>query len=197
MRTSVIGEVYKRAARTLWPDRRAPAQMQCGGRHPRAMAVDETKHLKPQEDDKARVDRELIELLNELRVALPGVQILFAFLLILPFQQGWDQISDIERHVYFAALAASATASALLIAPSVYHRLNFRRHNKEQMLFDSNRILIAGSAFVAIGIACAIFLVADVVYGTPISIIATAVTLALYAGLWGVFPLIRRNEPDD
>ncbi len=161
------------------------------------MAGDETRDLKPDEGDKERVDRELIELLNELRVALPGVQILFAFLLVLPFQQGWEQISDIERHVYFAALVASAVASALLIAPSVYHRLNFRRKNKERMLFDSNRILIAGSAFVAIGIACSIFLVADVVYGAPISLIATILTLALYVALWGVFPLMRRNEPDD
>ena len=161
------------------------------------MAVDETKDLKPDEGDKERVDRELIELLNELRVALPGVQILFAFLLVLPFQQGWEQISDIERHVYFGALVASAVASALLIAPSVYHRLNFRRRNKERMLFDSNRILIAGSAFVAIGIACAIFLVSDVVYGAPISVIATVLTLGLYAGLWGAFPLLRRREPDE
>jgi hypothetical protein len=161
------------------------------------MAVDETKDLKPDEGNKERVDRELIELLNELRVALPGVQILFAFLLVLPFQQGWDQISDVERHVYFAALVASAVASALLIAPSVYHRLNFRRRNKERMLFDSNRILIAGSAFVAIGIACSIFLVADVVYGAPISIVVTVLALALYAALWGVFPLMRRSEPDD
>jgi Family of unknown function (DUF6328) len=161
------------------------------------MAVDETRDLKPDEGDKERVDRELIELLNELRVALPGVQILFAFLLVLPFQQGWEQISDVERHVYFAALVASAVASALLIAPSVYHRLNFRRKNKERMLFDSNRILIAGSAFVAIGIACSIFLVADVVYGAPISLVATILTLVLYVGLWGVFPLMRRSEPDD
>ena len=161
------------------------------------MVVDETKDLKPDEGDKERVDRELIELLNELRVALPGVQILFAFLLVLPFQQGWEQISDVERHVYFGALVASAIASALLIAPSVYHRLNFRRRNKERMLFDSNRILIAGSAFVAIGIACAIFLVADVVYGAPVSIIATVLTLGLYAALWGVFPLLRRREPDE
>ncbi|HEX7221950.1 MAG TPA: DUF6328 family protein [Candidatus Limnocylindrales bacterium] len=161
------------------------------------MAVDETKDLKPDEGDKERVDRELIELLNELRVALPGVQILFAFLLVLPFQQGWEQISDVERHVYFGALVASAIASALLIAPSVYHRLNFRRRNKERMLFDSNRILIAGSAFVAIGIACAIFLVADVVYGAPVSIIATVLTLGLYGALWGAFPLLRRREPDE
>ena len=161
------------------------------------MAVDETRELKPEEGDKERIDRELIELLNELRVALPGVQILFAFLLVLPFQQGWSEISDIERHVYFGALIASAVASALLIAPSLYHRLNFRRRNKERMLFDANRMVILGSAFVAIGLACAIFLVSDVVYGAPISIVATVLALVLYAALWGAFPILRRREPDD
>ena len=161
------------------------------------MARDETKHLKPDEGEKERVDRELIELLNELRVALPGVQVLFAFLLILPFQQGWQQISDVERHLYFAALASSAVASALLIAPSVYHRLNFRRRNKERMLYDSTRMAIAGAAFVAIGIACAVFLVADVVYGTPAALAVTLVAVALYGGLWFVLPLLRRRDPDD
>jgi hypothetical protein len=161
------------------------------------MARDETKHLKPDEGEKERVDRELIELLNELRVALPGVQVLFAFLLILPFQQGWQQISDIERHVYFAALASSAIASALLIAPSVYHRLNFRRRSKERMLYDSTRMAIAGAAFVAIGIACAVFLVADVVYGTPAAMAVTLVAVALYGGLWFALPLLRRRDPDD
>ena len=161
------------------------------------MARDETKHLKPDEGEKERVDRELIELLNELRVALPGVQVLFAFLLILPFQQGWQQISDVERHVYFAALASSAVASALLIAPSVYHRLNFRRRSKERMLYDSTRMAIAGAAFVAIGIACAVFLVADVVYGTTAALAVTLVAVALYGGLWFALPMLRRRDPDD
>ena len=158
---------------------------------------DETRHLKPDEGDKERVDRELIELLNGLRVLLPGVQVLFAFLLVLPFQQAWAEISDVERHVYFAALVASAAATALLIAPSVYHRLNFRRRNKERMLFDSTRMAIVGSAFVALGIACAIFLVADIVYGTTAAVIVTLITLAVYTGLWGVLPILRRNEPDE
>jgi Family of unknown function (DUF6328) len=161
------------------------------------VATDETKDLNPGEDPKERVDRELIELLNGLRVALPGVQVLFAFLLVLPFQSGWAEITDVERHVYFAALSSSAIASALLIAPSVYHRLNFRRRNKERMLYDSTRMAIAGSAFVAVGIACAVFLVANVVYGTTVAVVATLITIVLYAGLWGALPLLRRREPDD
>ncbi len=117
------------------------------------------------EDNKERIDRELIELLNELRVALPGVQVLFAFLLVLPFQQGFGDISDADRGVYIAALIASALAAALLIAPSMYHRLNFRREVKEQMIFDSNKLMVVGVLLLAIGVACSIFLVVDVVYG--------------------------------
>ena len=105
----------------------------------------------PTDEEKARIDRELMELLNEIRVALPGVQVLFAFLLILPFQQRFDQTSDIDRAVYTLALLSSATAAALLIAPSAYHRLNFRRRNKERMLFDANRLLLAGMLATGVG----------------------------------------------
>jgi hypothetical protein len=149
------------------------------------------------EDHHERVNRELIELLNELRVALPGVQVLFAFLLILPFQQRFSQIGPVDRLVYFAALLSSAAAGALLIAPSVYHRLNFRRRNKERVLLDSNGLLIAGSAFTAAGIACSIYLIADVLFGTAVAVGATVATLALYVALWAVLPLSRRREPDD
>ena len=159
--------------------------------------VDETRDLKPDENRKQRVDRELIELLNELRVALPGVQVLFAFLLVLPFQQGFSEVEEVARHVYFAALVACAVASALLIAPSVYHRLNFRRRSKEQMIHDANRMAILGTAFVAVGIACAIFLVTDVVYGIGPAAVATVVTLLVYGGLWWGLPLYRRGQPDE
>jgi hypothetical protein len=149
------------------------------------------------ETDHDRVDRELIELLNELRVALPGVQVLFAFLLVLPFQQRFGAIDQTDRIVYFAALLASAAAAAMLIAPSVYHRLNFRRHNKERILFDGNALLIAGSAFTAIGIVCSIYLIADVVFGGSVAVLATVTGLVVYLALWAVLPLIRRREPDD
>jgi Family of unknown function (DUF6328) len=164
---------------------------------PKDESIDETRGDKPGEDRKARVDRELIELLNELRVALPGVQVLFAFLLIVPFQQGFSALEDVARLVYFGALVASAVASALLIAPSVYHRLNFRRRNKEQMLRDANQMAIVGTAFVAIGIACAMFLIADVVYGPAAATLVTAGTVLVYGALWWALPLYRRGQPDE
>ena len=148
------------------------------------------------EDRKERVNRELIELLNELRVALPGVQVLFAFLLVLPFQQGFAEISAADRGVYVAALIASALAAALLIAPSMYHRLNFRRQVKEQMIFDSNKLMVVGMLLLAIGVACSIFLVVDVVYGNVAAIGATAATAVIYALVWLALPLARRGEPE-
>ena len=148
------------------------------------------------EDPKERVNRELIELLNELRVALPGVQVLFAFLLVLPFQQRFAEISAADRGVYVAALIASALAAALLIAPSMYHRLNFRRQVKEQMIFDSNKLMVVGMLLLAIGVACSIFLVVDVVYGNMAAIAATAATAVVYALVWLALPLARRGEPE-
>ena len=149
----------------------------------------------PTDDDKARIDRELMELLNELRIVLPGVQVLFAFLLILPFQQRFEETSDVERAIYGLALLASAVAAALLIAPSAYHRLNFRRDIKEEMLFDSNKLIIAGLVCTAIGIACSVFLVVDVAQGGMAAAIATVGAVLLYGVLWLVMPIARRGEP--
>jgi uncharacterized membrane protein len=159
--------------------------------------VDDRSKDQGGEPEKERVDRELIELLNEIRVALPGVQVLFAFLLILPFQQGFADTTSEDRAVFTVALLASALAAAMLISPSMYHRLNFRRGNKEQMLFDANRLMIAGMIILAIGVACSIYLIADVVYGGTVAVAATVATLVVYGLLWIVLPLVRRGEPAD
>jgi len=147
------------------------------------------------EDPKERVDRELIELLNEIRVALPGVQVLFAFLLILPFQQSFSQVSAEDKAVYALALLASALAAALLIAPSMYHRLNFRGggERKEQMLFDSNKLVIVGTILTGLGVACAVYLVVDVVYGGTAAIVATMAVLIVYGAVWLGLPLVRKR----
>src|SRR5215204_6001038 len=107
------------------------------------------------ESRKERVDRELIELLNELRVALPGVQFLFAFLLIVPFQQTRDQLTDFQRDVYFVALLAAAVATVLLIAPAAQHRILFRQKDKEKLLRRSNRYAIAGLVVLGLAICTA------------------------------------------
>jgi hypothetical protein len=148
----------------------------------------------PDESAAERVNRELIELLNEVRVALPGAQVLFAFLLVLPFQQGFEKLGDLQRDVYSGALVATAAAIALIIAPSSYHRINFRRRTKEQMLFWSNRMLIAGLVLSVVGIVLSIALVLDVAVGEPAALIVAAGVALWFSWFWFALPLIRRRE---
>ena len=138
------------------------------------------------------LNRELIELLNELRVALPGVQVLFAFLLIVPFSNGWRQVTELQRAVYFVAFLCATIASVFLIAPTAYHRLRWREHDKEQMLETSNRQAIAGTAFLAAGMAATVFLITDVLFAARWAAIVTAIAAAAFGWLWYGLPLLRR-----
>jgi hypothetical protein len=146
----------------------------------------------PDESREERIDRELIELLNELRVALPGVQVLFAFLLTVPFSQGFTSADDFQRNLYFGTLGVTALASVLLIAPSSYHRLNFRSRQKEQLLLTSNRWSIAGLFALAVAMTCAVVLIADYLYKSPMPIIAGCVAAVFFAWFWLAVPLKRR-----
>ena len=138
------------------------------------------------------LDRELIELLNELRVALPGVQVLFAFLLAVPFANGWKNVDGSEKAAFFVAFLATAVASALLIAPSAFHRLEWRSHDKEHLLEVSNRFTIAGMAFLALAICAVVFLIADYIYNPIAGVVLAGLAIVLYGGLWYVLPLARR-----
>ncbi|HEX3302837.1 MAG TPA: DUF6328 family protein [Thermomicrobiales bacterium] len=149
------------------------------------------------EDHDDRINRELIELLNELRVALPGVQILFAFMLILPFSQGFAKVTTAERWVYFVAFIAAALGTALLIAPSSYHRLRFRHGDKERLLIASNRMAIGGMALIAIAMACVVGLITDVIFGTIPAAIAAGLVGGWFAWFWYGLPLTRRFGKDD
>ena len=145
------------------------------------------------EDERDRVNRELIELLNELRVALPGVQVLFAFLLAVPFAQGWQKTTSFQRDVFYATLLSTAVSTALLIAPSAYHRLTFRQGQKRTILFDANKLTIAGIGFLAVAIIGVIVLITDVLYGsTAVAVAGIAATVGI-GFLWFVFPLVRRS----
>jgi hypothetical protein len=140
------------------------------------------------------LDRELIELLNELRVALPGVQVLFAFLLTLPFTSRFSKITDFERDVYFAAFLATAAATAFLIAPSSYHRLRWRTRDKDYMLRIANRLVICGSVFLAFAIVCTIFLISEVLFGIPTALATSIVAGGVFVWLWYGLALVRRAE---
>jgi hypothetical protein len=145
------------------------------------------------ESEGERIDRELIELLNELRVALPGVQVLFAFLLTVPFAQGFTSTSQFERDLFFGILCTTAISAALLIAPSAWHRLHFRKADKEHLLKTSNGLTIAGLAFLAVSMIGAVVLIADVVFRETWLTLASAVIATLvFSTLWAILPLMRR-----
>jgi hypothetical protein len=146
-----------------------------------------------EETPRERVNRELIELLNEVRVALPGVQVLFAFLLAVPFQQRFKDVTVFQRDTYFATLCCAFVSTALLIAPSALHRLNFRQPDKQNIVALSNTLIIAGIAVLGVALVGVMLLVSDLLYVRAAVAIAPAVGAVVVISLWGVLPWrIRR-----
>lgn len=144
------------------------------------------------ESKSERLNRELIEVLNELRVALPGVQVLFAFLLAVPFTQRWGRVTELQKDVFFAAIVTTAIASILLIAPSAYHRILFREYDKEHMIHVVNKLTLAGLALLAVSMSCVMFLVTDLLFaGTWAAVVTSAIAL-LFAWFWFAMPTIRK-----
>jgi hypothetical protein len=148
------------------------------------------------EDKSEKLDRELIELLNELRVALPGVQVLFGFLLVVPFSQGWSRVTETERRVFFATFITTAIATVLLIAPSAQHRILWRARDKEALLQRANALALAGTVFLAAAITGAVWVVTDVIYDQAPTALITAGTAGVFAWFWFVWPLLRRATKD-
>jgi Family of unknown function (DUF6328) len=144
------------------------------------------------ESESERLDRNLGELLQELRVALPGVQVLFAFLLAVPFQQGFEKITSFQKDVYFATLICTAISAILLISPSAYHRLTFRYQQKRKLVFYANRLAIAGLLFLALAMTGAIMLITDVLFGTTATIVTCSLVVGGFGFFWFLLPLQRR-----
>jgi hypothetical protein len=140
-----------------------------------------------------RANRELIELLNELRVALPGVQVLFAFLLTVPFSQGFDQLDAGDRRVYFAAVLATVATTICLIAPTAHHRLRFRSGVKEQLLQVANVFAIVGLVLLAFAMAAVTYVITEVIYPGTIPRIVTAVLAGTFGVVWFVLPIFYRR----
>jgi membrane-associated HD superfamily phosphohydrolase len=145
-----------------------------------------------EESEDERLDRNLSELLQELRVALPGVQVLFAFLLAVPFQQNFTKITPFQERVYFATLLSTAISAALLISPTAYHRLTFHLQQKKQLVLLSNRLAIAGLGFLALAMTGAIVLITDVLFGGVATAVFGILAAAMFVALWGLLPLRRR-----
>jgi hypothetical protein len=144
------------------------------------------------ETEEERLDRNFAELLNELRVALPGVQVLFAFLLGVPFTQRFTALASYQQDIYFGTLVCAAAASAFLIAPSAQHRIEFRLQDKRHLVFLANRLAIVGLAFLALAMTGVVLLVTDFIFGVIATAIATAMTALLFAMLWYILPVRRR-----
>jgi hypothetical protein len=147
------------------------------------------------ESEFQRDDRNLAELLQELRVAGLGVQVLFGFLLSLPFTSRFAMLSYAQRQLYIASLILAALSTALLLAPVAYHRLVFRRQQKEHLIRAANVMAICGLVTVALAISAAVLLVTGLVdRGLP-AVLVTALIVCLFGGLWFALPLARRSRP--
>jgi energy-converting hydrogenase Eha subunit H len=152
----------------------------------------DTAGSQPGESPKERVDRELIELLNGLRVILPGVQVLLAFLLTVPFSSRFPKVSDFQRGVYFVTVLLTVAAVAALTMPAAYHRLRFREGDKEQMLLTSNVFAIAGLVLLALAMASVVFLITGALFGTGVAAVVGVVMVGIVGGVWFAIPLSRK-----
>jgi hypothetical protein len=149
------------------------------------MTPEETKHqARADEDEGDRLDRELIELLNELRVIMPGVQVLFGFLLTVPFQQRFATIDDFQRIVYFATLLLTAASAAFLMGPSAFHRLTFRASQKPYLVELGTRQTIAGMALLALAMNGVLLLLTDVLFHATTVAVTVTLAAALFGWLW-------------
>ena len=149
------------------------------------------------ESEQERLNRNLDQLLGELRVAMPGVQVLFAFLLAVPFQQRFAQATEFQRDVYFVTLLAAAAASALFVAPTAYHRLMFREGDKPKLVSISSKLALAGLACLAVAMNGAVLLVTDVLFTRTTAVVTVAATGTLFVGLWFVLGLLRKLGRDN
>jgi hypothetical protein len=148
------------------------------------------------ETENERVDRNLQEMLGELRVALPGVQVLFAFLLVVPFNQRFGQVTEFQKDVYFVTLLCTTLSAVCLIAPAAHHRIEFRRQDKERILKAGNRIVIVGLSLLAVAMTGAVLLVTDVLFGTATTAIAAGGVALAFVVIWYAIPLRRVARGD-
>jgi hypothetical protein len=145
-----------------------------------------------EESKEERLDRELEEMLQELRVALPGVQILFAFLLIVPFNNRFEQVTALQKDVYLVALVATLASVACLIAPSAFHRIRFREYDKEALVYLGTWLSRIGLASLAAALTASAFFVTDFIFGGVTAVVVTAASALVLAGLWFGLPIARK-----
>jgi amino acid transporter len=154
------------------------------------MAADDGRR----ETEKQRLDRNFDELQSELRVVVTGVQVLFAFLLIVPFNTGFKAVGTFERAVYFVALVFAALSAVLMIAPAAQHRFLFRENDKRHIVWSANRSTIVGLVCLAFAMCGSILLVTTKLFGIPAGVVTTALVSVPFAALWFALPLWRRRN---
>ena len=155
-----------------------------------------TSGPEPDESPKERVDRELIELLNGLRVILPGVQVLLAFLLTVPFSARFEEATSIDRILYFVTVLLTVAATGALTMPAAYHRVRFRQGDKERMLRISNVFAIVGLVLLTFAMASVVFLITNVLYGLAAALPVALIALAVLGFSWFAVPLIWKGDED-
>ena len=148
------------------------------------------------EEESERLERNITDLLNELRVAGTGIQVMFAFLLVVPFNAGWKNASSFDRTVYFIGLLCIATASVLLIAPSVHHRLLFRQRQRSYLVQVGTRLAIVAAVFLAVGLTAILVLISNFVIGTAAAVTVGIAAAVIVATIWFLLPLSRRRKSD-
>jgi uncharacterized protein DUF6328 len=149
------------------------------------------------ETESERVDRNLGELLQELRVALPGVQVLFAFLLTIPFNQRFAELTENQKTIYLTTLLATMVSAVLLIAPTAYHRLTFRQQQKPHLVLLANRLSIIGLGFLALSMTGVVLLITDFLFSTIVTVACTSFAALMFGSFWYALPLSRRVELED
>ena len=171
------------------------------GRNPSSPANGQTANASAGPNDDGRdetpleqLDRNIIELLNELRVAGTGIQVLLAFLLVAPFDSRFTRLSTFERDDYFVTLVCIALAAVLLIAPSIHHRILFRQHQKPYLIRVGNQAMIVAMAFLAVGLTGILVLISDLMFGGVAAGVAGLATALVIGGLWFAVPFNRRRS---
>jgi len=147
--------------------------------------------------NKEELDKEWIELLNELRVVLPGVQVLFAFLLAAPFSQRFSSVTEVQKNAFFLSLVFTTISAGLLTAPTTFHRLRWRHGDKDKMLEIMNRLTIAGGVFLALAMSAAFFVISDLIFGGALAIAWTTLIGLILFGLWYGLALKRKEDEGD
>jgi hypothetical protein len=154
--------------------------------------VKSREYHRDDESEDERLDRELLELLNEVRVAMPGVQVLFGFLLAVPFQQRFGMTTSFQRDVYLFTLLCSAAATAFLVMPVAYHRIMFRQHDKPRIVKEGTRSIVVGLVALALAMTGAVLLVTDVIFGVGPTLLATVAVGLMFTWLWFGYASLRR-----